>query len=70
MTEHLSYCGGDCEDCAVHLATIETDEAKRYEMRIDIAEMIGRLYGQKCKPEEVADCDGCKSETGRHINPD
>ena len=63
MTEINSYCGGNCEGCAIYLATREEDENKRNEMRIDIAQQIEELYGQKCKPEDVGDCDGCKAAT-------
>ena len=63
MTETNAYCGGDCKGCAIYMATREEDENKRYEMRVDIAQQIEKLYGQKCKPEDVGDCDGCKAAT-------
>jgi len=47
------------------LATREQDDEKRYKMRVDIAQQIKQLYDEECKPEDVTDCDGCKSETGR-----
>jgi hypothetical protein len=34
-------------------------------MRADIAEQIKKHYGQECKPEDVTDCDGCRSEDDR-----
>ena len=61
MTETNAYCGGDCKGCAIYLATREEDENKRYEMRVDISQQIENLYGQKCKLEDVGDCDGCKA---------
>jgi len=34
-------------------------------MRIEIARQIKKHYGQECKPEDVADCDGCRAEDVR-----
>jgi hypothetical protein len=34
-------------------------------MRVEIAEQIRKLYGQECKPDDVTDCDGCRTESGR-----
>ncbi len=65
MTEVDSYCGLICKNCTIYLATREEDENKRYEMRAEIAQQIEEIYGQKCKPEDVGDCDGCKATTGR-----
>jgi len=34
-------------------------------MRVDIAQQIKKYYGQECKPENVTDCDGCRTESRR-----
>lgn len=65
MREAIAYCGLTCHSCAIYLATSEQDEEKRHKMRVDIAQQIKEHYGQKCKPEDVNDCDGCKAQTGR-----
>ena len=65
MEDSLSYCGLICQTCPIYLATREKDEGKRYKMRVDIARQIKEHYGQECKPEDVTDCDGCKTEGGR-----
>ncbi len=65
MEENVSYCGLTCQTCAIYLATREQDEEKRQKMRVDIAREIEEHYGQKIKPEDVTDCDGCKAESGR-----
>jgi len=65
MDKVISYCGLICETCSIYLATREQDEEKRYKMRVDIARQIKEHYGQECKPEDVNDCDGCKTEGGR-----
>ena len=65
MDEIIAYCGLTCDTCAIYLATREMDDAKRAKMRAEIAEQIKKLYGQECKPEDVGDCDGCLTESGR-----
>jgi hypothetical protein len=62
MNEIIGYCGLNCHKCDIYLATREQDEEKKYKMRVDIAEQIKKHYGQECKPEDVTDCDGCRSE--------
>jgi hypothetical protein len=65
MEEKLAYCGLICQTCQIYLATREPDEEKQYKMRADIAKEIAKHYGNECKPEDVGDCDGCKTEGGR-----
>ena len=65
MEENLSYCGLTCQTCPIKLATEEKSKDKQYEMRVDIARQIKERYGQECKPEDVTDCDGCKTDGGR-----
>ncbi len=65
MEDSLSYCGLICDKCAIYLATREKDEEKKHEMRVEIARQIKEHYGEEYKPEDVTDCDGCKSENGR-----
>jgi hypothetical protein len=65
MKNNLSYCGLVCEKCAIYLATREQDEEKKRKMRIDIAQQIKEHYGQDANPEDVTDCDGCKTKGDR-----
>ena len=65
MSEMISYCGLNCKTCPIYLATREKDEEKQYKMRADIAKQIKEIYDQELKPEEITDCDGCKTEGGR-----
>ena len=39
-------------------------------MRVEIAQQIKELYGKDVEADDVADCDGCRAEDGRIINPD
>jgi hypothetical protein len=65
MEENLAYCGLICQTCQIYLATREPDKEKQYKMRVDIAQEIKKYYGMETKPEDVHDCDGCKTEGGR-----
>jgi len=65
MNEMISYCGLTCHTCPIYLSTREKDPKKKHEMRIEIAQQIKKIYGQDCKAENVTDCDGCKTESGR-----
>ena len=64
MEENLAYCGLTCHNCPICLATREQDEEIKYKMKVDIAQEVKKRYGQECKPEDITDCDGCKTETG------
>jgi len=64
MNETTGYCGLNCKTCIIRLATREKDEQKKYQMRVETARQIKERYGQECKPEDVNDCDGCKTDTG------
>lgn len=61
----LAYCGLTCAGCPIYLAAREEDPEKQAEMRARIAGLINEKYGTALKPEEVTDCDGCRSDTGR-----
>lgn len=65
MDKVISCCGLICETCPIKLATKEKNKEKQYEMRADIARQIKEHYGEEFKPEDVTDCDGCKTEGGR-----
>ena len=65
MEENPAYCGLICEKCAIYLATRESDQDKKHQMKMDIAEQIKKHYGQDTRPEDIGDCDGCKTDTGR-----
>ena len=70
MEENLAYCGLICRNCQIYLATRETDEEKKYKMRADVAQEIKKYYGEEINPEDVRDCDGCKTEGGRLFSTD
>ena len=70
MEEIIGYCSSTCHTCAIFLATRENDDEKRHTMRVEIAQQIKELYGAECKPEDVADCDGCRAKDGSPFSKD
>jgi hypothetical protein len=69
MDTMIAYCGLACENCPIHLATLETDISIQTKMRVHIAEELSKIYGTTPKPEIIADCDGCKIINGRLFPP-
>lgn len=64
----LAYCGVKCDTCPIFMATKESDRSKKQSMREMIAKIFFEQYNLKLLPEEVSDCDGCRS-TIDHIFP-
>jgi hypothetical protein len=65
MESSFAFCGLDCGNCPIHLATLEADPDVKASMRIDIADMLARIYKTTPKPEIISDCDGCRLVNGR-----
>lgn len=61
----LAFCGLDCGTCPIHLATLEEDPDVKAGMRIEIADMLARIYSSIPKPDIISDCDGCRIINGR-----
>ena len=61
----ISYCGLICDTCPIHLATIEEDRERQRTMRAAIAQECSELYGKQLTAEDINDCDGCLSDSGR-----
>jgi len=65
MGTMIAYCGLRCDNCPIHLATLEQDKSRQKTMRESIAEQCSKLYGMHLQPGDVNDCDGCTTGTGR-----
>jgi hypothetical protein len=65
MEETIAYCGLICQTCPIYLATREQYPKKKLKMRIEVAKICNEHYGTQYEPEDIADCDGCKAESGR-----
>ena len=61
----IAYCGLSCDNCPMHLATVEEDESIKQTMRESIAEECSKHYGLNLQPEDINDCDGCWSAPER-----
>ena len=69
MESMIGYCGLACDTCPIHLATLEKDQSRQAEMRVNIAEELSRIYGTTPKPEIIGDCDGCRAISGKIFAP-
>lgn len=67
MESMIAYCGLDCGACPIRLATLESDEAKKLSMRVEVAETFKGIYKKEIDPKDITDCDGCKA-SGRLFN--
>lgn len=65
MAELIAYCGLACHTCPIYLATRQENEAEQRRMRAEIARLLKEQYGMNCQPEEINDCDGCRTKNGR-----
>jgi hypothetical protein len=65
MEPIIAYCGLKCDSCPLYLATLEQDKSQQLTMRESIVELFAKHYGLNIRPEDVADCDGCLTNTER-----
>jgi hypothetical protein len=65
MESMIAFCGLKCDSCPIYLATLEEDALLQHTMRESIAEQCSKVYGMNIQTEDVTDCDGCRSNTGR-----
>lgn len=65
MNDMIAYCGLDCGTCPIHLATVEQDRPAQQAMRLEIAYTCSQQYGMDLLPQDVTDCDGCRSQKER-----
>jgi hypothetical protein len=65
MKTMIAYCGLKCETCPIHLATLEKNSSHQQKMRESIAEECSNLYNMNLDAEEITDCDGCRTDSGR-----
>jgi len=67
LNDIVAYCGLICQACPIYCVTREKDKEKKDKMRAEIARICREHYGfvDEFKPENVTDCDGCRTEGGR-----
>lgn len=65
MTEIIAYCGLACQTCLIYLATRQENKAEQERTRIKISQLLKGQYGMKYEPEDITDCDGCRTDGGR-----
>lgn len=60
MEQMIAFCGLNCTQCPMYIATQNDDASARAEA----AKMLDDTYGFKFQPEDI-NCDGCHTENGR-----
>ncbi len=65
MAEIIAYCGLACHTCPIYLATRQENKAEQRRMRAEIALLLKDEYGMKYEPEDITDCDGCRTDGDR-----
>lgn len=65
VLEIVAYCGLTCKSCPIYWATREQDKGKRQIMRTKIAQLCNEHYDFNINPEDITDCDGCRTESER-----
>ena len=61
----VAYCGLQCRTCPIHVATREKNPSKQQTMRVEIARVCREQYGMDVAAQDITDCDGCRSLTGK-----
>jgi len=61
----VAYCGLTCHTCPIYLATRQKNKEEQARMRAEIVKQCQEHYGIQYKPEDITDCDGCKTEGER-----
>jgi len=64
ILELVAYCGLTCKSCPIYWATREENKEKQKKMRIKISQLCSE-QGLDIHPEDITDCDGCRTESGR-----
>lgn len=59
------FCGLNCLACPIYIAAREKDPGRREKLKGEIATRIFEHYGKRASPDEITDCDGCRSSTER-----
>jgi hypothetical protein len=65
MNGIMAYCGLLCQTCPIYLATRKKNREEQARMRAEIAQLCKEQYSMNYVPEDITDCDGCRTEEGR-----
>jgi hypothetical protein len=62
----LGYCGLNCEECPVFIATSNDDSILRQETAREWSGLYAGYLGKELKPEDM-NCGGCRSQSNLFI---
>jgi hypothetical protein len=63
--ELVAYCGLTCKNCPIYWVSREEDKEKQQKMKAKIAQLGSEHYGIEMTADDITDCDGCRTETGK-----
>lgn len=66
-TSALGYCGLNCEDCPVFIATVNDDNNLRLKTARGWSSLYAEFLGKDGLKSEDMNCRGCRSESGLFI---
>jgi len=58
----FGYCGLNCEECPVYIATANDDDRLRQEIAREWSGLYAEYLGKELKPEDM-NCRGCHSQS-------
>ena len=61
MEKNMGYCGLNCDDCPVFIATVNDDDVLRQKTAQEWSELYAAYIGKDLKLEDV-NCKGCWSD--------
>ncbi len=65
MTDRVAFCGLICHTCPIFLASRQKNKQEQAKMRAAIVQQCREHYGLIYKLDDITDCDGCRTESGR-----
>ena len=65
MIESVAYCGLACSTCPIYVATRQENREGQAMMRAEIVRLCHEHYGMNYALEDITDCDGCRTASGR-----
>ena len=59
----LGYCGLNCEDCSVFIATANNDNNLKQKTAKEWSKLYAEYLGKNSLKQEDMNCNGCRSES-------
>jgi hypothetical protein len=63
----IAYCGLDCQECPVYVATRTNDDELRLETALEWSELYAEHIGVQALKLEEMNCEGCRTSSGGRL---